>query len=95
MAALQLFAHLEGEALNVALLMPEGERATRGRIESGIKGICPGTSYTQREIDYVYVLKVYYVTTDANIRYTSVERSCILLSRPGIIRRLDSMNKVY
>ena len=31
-AALQLFAHLEGgggEALNVALLMPEGERANR------------------------------------------------------------------
>ena len=26
-AALQLFAHLEGEALNVAILMPEGERA--------------------------------------------------------------------
>ena len=26
-AALQLFEHLEGEALNVALLMPEGERA--------------------------------------------------------------------
>ena len=26
-AALQLFAHLDGEALNVALLMPEGERA--------------------------------------------------------------------
>ena len=26
MAALQLFAHLEGEALNVALLMPKGER---------------------------------------------------------------------
>ena len=28
-AALQLFAHLEGEALNVALLMPEDKRATR------------------------------------------------------------------
>ena len=28
-AALQLFAHLKGEALNVALLMPEGERANR------------------------------------------------------------------
>ena len=26
-AALQLFAHLNGEALKVALLMPEGERA--------------------------------------------------------------------
>ena len=26
MAALQLFTHLGGEALNVALLMPEGER---------------------------------------------------------------------
>ena len=26
-AALQLFAHLDGEALNVVLLMPEGERA--------------------------------------------------------------------
>ena len=26
---LQLFSHLEGEALNVALLMPEGERANR------------------------------------------------------------------
>ena len=25
-AALQLFAHLDGEALNVALLMPKGER---------------------------------------------------------------------
>ena len=28
-AALQLFAHLEGEAFNVALLMPKGERATK------------------------------------------------------------------
>ena len=27
--ALQLFAHREGEALNVALLLPEGERANR------------------------------------------------------------------
>ena len=26
MAALQLFAHLEGEALNVALLLPEDQR---------------------------------------------------------------------
>ena len=44
-----------------------------------IKGICPGTSYTQREIDYVYVLKVYYVTIDINIRYTSIERLCKLI----------------
>ena len=34
MAALQLFAHLEGEALNVALLMPEGERANREGISN-------------------------------------------------------------
>ena len=27
------------------------------------EGICPGISYIQREIDYVYVLKVYYVIT--------------------------------
>ena len=27
--ALQLLAHLDGEALNVAMLMPEGERAER------------------------------------------------------------------
>ena len=30
-AVLQLFAHLEGESLNVALLIPKGERANRGR----------------------------------------------------------------
>ena len=28
---------------------------------------------------YVYVLKVYYVTTDINIRHTPVERSCKLI----------------
>ena len=33
--ALQLFAHLDGEALNVALLMPEGER-------SNWEGLSPG-----------------------------------------------------
>ena len=33
-AALQLFAHLEGDALNVALLLPEDQRATR----SGLSG---------------------------------------------------------
>ena len=41
--------------------------------------ICPGTSYTQREIDYVYDLKVYYVITIIYIRNTSVERSCKLM----------------
>ena len=35
-AALQLFAHLEGEALNVALLMPEGERANREGLSHGL-----------------------------------------------------------
>ena len=35
-AALQLFAHLEGEALNVALLMPEGERANREGFLQGL-----------------------------------------------------------
>ena len=35
-AALQLFAHLEGEALNVAMLMPEGERANRERLSQGL-----------------------------------------------------------
>ena len=34
--ALQLFAHLEGETLNVALLMPEGERATWEGLSQGI-----------------------------------------------------------
>ena len=52
--------------------------------------ICPGTRYTQQEIDYVHVF-----ATDANIRYTSVERSCILISRPGIIRRVDFIDKVH
>ena len=36
MAALQLYAHLEGEALNVALLMPEGERANREGLLQGL-----------------------------------------------------------
>ena len=35
-AALQLFAHLEGEALNVALLIPEGERANREELSQGL-----------------------------------------------------------
>ena len=34
-AALQVFRHLEGEALNVALLMPEGERANREGVFAG------------------------------------------------------------
>ena len=34
-AALQLFAHLEWEALNVVLLMPEGERATQEGLSQG------------------------------------------------------------
>ena len=34
-AALQLFVHLEGEALNVALLMLEEERATREGLSQG------------------------------------------------------------
>ena len=34
--SLQLFAHLEGEALNVALLMPEGKRATRDGLSQGL-----------------------------------------------------------
>ena len=33
--ALQLFAHLEGEALNVALLMSEGKRANREGLSQG------------------------------------------------------------
>ena len=33
-AALQLFAHLEGEVLNVALLMPEGEQGLSGYYNS-------------------------------------------------------------
>ena len=36
MAALQLFAHLNGDALNVALLMPEGERANWERLSQGL-----------------------------------------------------------
>ena len=35
-AVLQLFAHLEGEALNVALLIPEGERANREGLSQGL-----------------------------------------------------------
>ena len=35
-AALQLFAHLDGEALNVALLMPEGERANWELLSKGL-----------------------------------------------------------
>ena len=35
-AALQLFAHLEGEALNVALMMSEGERANRKGLSQGL-----------------------------------------------------------
>ena len=35
-AALQLFAHLGGEALNVALLMPEGERANWECLSQGL-----------------------------------------------------------
>ena len=36
MAALQLFAHLDGEALNVAILMSEGERAIRVGLSQGL-----------------------------------------------------------
>ena len=35
-AALQLFAHLEGEALNVALLMPKGEREKWEGLSNGL-----------------------------------------------------------
>ena len=35
-AALQLFAHLNGEALNLALLMPEGERAVWKGLSHGL-----------------------------------------------------------
>ena len=35
-AALQLFAHLEGQALNIALLMPEGERANWECLSQGL-----------------------------------------------------------
>ena len=35
-AAQQLFAYLEGEVLNVALLMPEGKRATREGLLQGL-----------------------------------------------------------
>ena len=35
-AALQLFGHLEGEALNVALLMSEGEHANREGLSQGL-----------------------------------------------------------
>ena len=34
--ALQLFAHLEGEALNVVLLMPKRERATWEELSRGL-----------------------------------------------------------
>ena len=36
MAALQLFAHLDGEALNVALPMPNGERANWECLSQGL-----------------------------------------------------------
>ena len=36
MEALQLFAHLDGEALNVALLMPEGERSDWKGLSQGL-----------------------------------------------------------
>ena len=35
-AALQLFVHLDGEALKVALLMPEGERADWKGLSQGL-----------------------------------------------------------
>ena len=35
-AALQLYAHLDGEALNMALLMPEGERADWKGLSQGL-----------------------------------------------------------
>ena len=35
-AALELFAHLDGEALNVALLMPEGERSNWESLSQGL-----------------------------------------------------------
>ena len=35
-AALQLFVHLDGEALNVALLMPEGEHAEWKGLSQGL-----------------------------------------------------------
>ena len=43
-AALQLFAHLEGEALNLALLMPEGERENWEYLPQGLSDYynCPG-----------------------------------------------------
>ena len=39
-AAPQLFAHLEGETLNVALLMPEGERANWECLSQGLSDYC-------------------------------------------------------
>ena len=41
--------------------------------------MCPGTSYIQREIDYVCDLTAYYVITITYISYTYVERSCELM----------------
>ena len=52
--ALQLFAHLEGEALNVALLVPEGERATWEGLSQGLSSYynSPGgkVSSLQKEV---------------------------------------------
>ena len=35
-AALQLLSHLEGDALNVALLVPESQQATHGRLSGAL-----------------------------------------------------------
>ena len=44
-AALQLFAHLKGDALNVALLIPEDQQATRSGLSGALSDydIYPGT----------------------------------------------------
>ena len=53
-AALQLYSHLEGDALNVALLLPEAQRATRSGLSgalsdhytSGARGVVVSTLAT-------------------------------------------------
>ena len=49
-AALQLFAHLDGEALNVALLMPDRERANWESLSHGLSEYYNSTFATELEI---------------------------------------------
>ena len=86
-AALQLFAHLEGEALNVALLMSEGDRANREGLLQGISNY-----YNSPGRLVVFRRKFENVTRQARARNWMVRDRFIADQRSyGLRRHLDSV----